>query len=259
MAFEYDYHVHTTLSYCHEGELTIDNLVKAAQKRGLAGFAITDHSSHLYFDRQAVSRHEYILNYDIFLEELGPENGKFAKYLGMIDQYRDANVLTGTEVDVAANGKLILEPQYRDRLDILIGGIHWLPCMDGEFDSRTFLRQFMDYTMMLLENDIDILAHPTRIFRRRKMKIPQEVARPIVQRAKERKIAIEINSHTQKDPDEQFVQMCIDEGVKLAMGTDTHSIAEIGDLSYQKALLAKLGVSEEAAESIVFKHTVSSL
>lgn len=259
MAFEYDYHVHTTLSYCHEGELTIDNLVKAAQERGLAGFAITDHSPHLYFDRSAVSRHKYLLNYDIFLEELESGSHKFAEYLKMIDQYRDANVLTGAEVDVAANGKLILDPQYRDRLDILIGGIHWLPCMDGEFDDKIFLDQFMDCTMMLLENDIDILAHPTRIFRRRKMEIPQEVARPIVQRAKERKIAIEINSHSQKDPDERFVQMCIDEGVKLAMGTDTHNIAEIGDLSYQQALLARLGVSEEAADSLVFQHAVSPL
>ena len=65
MAFEYDYHVHTVLSYCHEGDLTVDNLVRAARRRGLKGFAVTDHSAHIYFDRPTVSRHSYILNYQV--------------------------------------------------------------------------------------------------------------------------------------------------------------------------------------------------
>ncbi len=254
MAFEYDYHVHTTLSYCHEGDLTVDNLIEAARARGLEGFAVTDHSPHIYFDRPAVSRHEYLLNYDVFLETLESDSGKFEEYLNMLAGYRSANVLIGTEADVAVNGKLILDPQYRDRLDVLLAGIHWLPCTDGEFDRKTFLVQFMDFTMMLLETDIDILTHPTRIFRRRKLEIPREVVRPIVQRAKERGIAIEINSHSQKDPDAYFVRACIDEGVKLAIGTDTHNIVEIGDFSHHKTLLAELGIRDEEIDSLVFKH-----
>ena len=254
MAFEYDYHVHTTLSYCHEGDLTVDNLIKAARERGLEGFAVTDHSPHIYFDRRSVSEHQYLLDYDVFLEVLESGDRRFEEYLDMLAGYRSANVLTGAEVDVAINGELIFDPQYRDRLDVLLGGIHWLPCMAGEFDSRIFLAQFMDFTMMLLENDIDILTHPTRVFRRRKLEVPREVVRPIVQRAKERGIAIEINSHTQRDPDEYFVRTCIDEGVKLAMGTDTHNIIEIGDFSHHKALLAGLGVREEEIDSLVFKH-----
>ena len=94
MAFEYDYHVHTTLSYCHEGDLTIDNLLRVARERKLEGFAITDHSSHMYFDRPTVSTHQYLLDYDIFLEATESENGKFEKYLDTIDEYKDANVMT---------------------------------------------------------------------------------------------------------------------------------------------------------------------
>ena len=255
MAFEYDYHVHTTLSYCHEGDLTVGNLMAAARERGLEGFAVTDHSAHIYFDRPTVSKHEYILNYDVFLEAKEASKWKFEEYLNMLAGYKDSNVLTSTEVDVAANGKLILDSRYRGRMDVLLGGLHWLPCMAGEFDSRTFLAEFMDFTMMLLDTDIDILTHPTRIFRRSKMEVPREVVMPIVQRAKERNIAIEVNSHTQTDPDEYFVRKCIDEGVKLAMGTDTHNIAEIGDFSHHKALLAHLGVSAAEIDSLIFKHT----
>jgi histidinol phosphatase-like PHP family hydrolase len=130
--------------------------------------------------------------------------------------------------------------------------------MAGEFDTRTFLIQFMDFTMMLLDSEIDILTHPTRVFRRRKLEVPREVVRPIVQRAKERRIAIEINSHTQRDPDEYFIRTCINEGVKLAMGTDTHNIIEIGDFSHHKALLAELGIREEGMDSLTFKHDRAS-
>lgn len=254
MAFEYDYHVHTVLSYCHEGDLTVDNLIKASKKRVLKGFAIADHSAHIYFGRSIVSKHEYILNYDIFLQAINEPDDKFEKYIDMLSGYKDSNVLTSTEVDVAVNGKLIFDPKYRERMDILIGGIHWLPCMAGQHNSKDFLSQFMDFTMMLLESDIDILVHPTRIFRRSKMEVPQEVVQPIVKRAKQRGIAIEINSHTQRDPDIYFVKKCLDEGIKLAMGTDTHSIEEIGDFTHHKALFTELGISLHELDSILFDH-----
>ena len=254
MAFEYDYHVHTTLSFCHEGDLTVDNLIKKAQERGLEGFAVTDHSSHLYFDRPTVSRHEYLVNYDVFLEGREHGNRQFEKYLNMLEGYRTANVLTGAEVDVSANGELIFDSRYRDRVDVLLGGIHWLPCMAGDFDGKTFLAEFMDFTMMLLESDIDVLVHPTRILRKRKLGVPGYIIAPIVQQAKKNGIAIEINSHTQRDPYGMFIQPCIDAGVKLAMGTDTHNIMEMGDFSYHRELLERHGVREEEMDSIMFKH-----
>lgn len=259
MTFEYDYHVHTTLSYCHEGDLTVENLIKKARERGLKGFAVTDHSAHIYFDRPVVSRHEYILDYNVFVKAIQEPNDKFQQYINMMAGYRDANVLIGTEIDVAANGGMIFDQKYRTRMDVLLGGIHWLPCMAGKYDSKTYLTQFMDYTMMLLDSDIDILVHPTRVFRRSKHEIPREVVRPIVNRAREKGIAIEVNSHTQRDPDPYFVKMCIDEGVKLAMGTDTHEISEIGDFSHHKSLFAELGIPPDQLDSLMFKHKTLEL
>ena len=103
MTFEYDYHVHTTLSFCHEGDLTVENLIRKARERGLKGFAVTDHSSHIYFDRPTVSKHEYLINYDVFLKIREEGNRRFEEYLDMLDGYKAENVLTGSEVDVAAN------------------------------------------------------------------------------------------------------------------------------------------------------------
>ncbi len=257
MAFDFDYHVHTIVSYCHEGDLTIDNLLKLAKEKGLKGFAVTDHAHHLYFDNRSAWQYRYIIDYHLFDEAMEIGDKKFEDYINLIASYDDDNspkLLIGTEVDVAKNGKLIFNKKFRDKLDILIGGIHWLPCIKGNLTDKNLLVEFMDFTMMLMENDIDILAHPTRIFRANKMKIPKEVIRPIVMKAKEKSIAIEINSHNYPDPDVQFIRLCIDEGVKLSIGTDTHRIAEFGDFSMQKGILSEAGINESMFDDILFIH-----
>ncbi|MEK7395800.1 MAG: PHP domain-containing protein [Candidatus Poribacteria bacterium] len=257
MAFEFDYHVHTKLSYCHEGDLSIDNLIKCAKEKGLKGFAVTDHAHHLYFDGKSAWQYKYITDYSLFLEASDIGDKKFENYLDLIASYNEKNnpkLLIGTEIDVAKNGKTVFNTKYRDRLDILIGGIHWLPCLGNGLNSKTLLTEFMDFTMMLLESDIDILAHPTRIFRANKMEIPKEVVRPIVMKAKEKGVAIEINSHNYPDPDVQFIRMCVDEGVQLSVGTDTHRIAEFGDFSMQKRILSEAGFGDHKLDDILFKH-----
>jgi len=260
MVFEYDYHVHTTVSYCHEGDLTVDNYIKLAPIKGLKGFAVTDHAHHTYFDNKAAWRYNYITDYDYFLEAKESGGKRFERYLNLLAYYSSpensngTKILKGTEVDVAINGELVFDYKYRDRLDLLIGGIHWLPCLRDGLDSKTLLTEFMDFTMMLLEHNLTILAHPTRIFRANKMEVPREVVRPIVLKAKEKGTAIEINSHNYPDPDVYFIHSCIDEGVKLSMGTDTHRIAEFGDFSMQKRILSEAGISEKELESIAFSH-----
>jgi histidinol phosphatase-like PHP family hydrolase len=261
MVFDFDYHAHTTLSYCHEGELTVDNLINIAKVKGLKGFTVTDHAHHLYFDEKSAWQYEYITDYSLFLRAMEIGDRKFENYLDMLANYKEKlsqdnslTLLIGTEIDVAKNGKAVFNTKYRDKLDILIGGIHWLPCIDNGLNNKTLLAEFMDFTMMLLESDIDILAHPTRIFRANKMDIPKEVTRPIVMKAKEKGVALEINSHNYPDPDVHFIRTCVDEGVKLSLGTDTHRIAEFGDFSIQKKILSKAGISEDKLDDVIFKH-----
>jgi histidinol phosphatase-like PHP family hydrolase len=261
MVFDFDYHVHTTLSYCHEGELTVDNFINLARLKGIKGFTVTDHAHHLYFDEKSAWQYDYIKDYNLFLKASETGDSKFEGYLDMLTGYKeklsqtnDLKLLIGTEIDVAKNGKVVFNTKYRNNLDILIGGIHWLPCLNDELNSKTLLIEFMDFTMMLLESDIDILAHPTRIFRAHKMEIPKEVTRPIVMKAKEKGVALEINSHNYPDPDVHFIRTCVDEGVKLSLGTDTHRIAEFGDFSIQKKILSEAGISEDKLDDVIFKH-----
>lgn len=257
MAFEYDYHVHTNLSYCHEGDLSLERLVRIAPLKGLKGFAVTNHAHHLYFDNKTAWKYEYILNYQLFEDVKDLGNKKFEEHIVSIRTYRsktDIDILLGTEVEVAKNGKLLFDKRFTEKLDLIVGGVHWLPCLKDTFKYAELVVEFMDFTMMLLEHNVTILAHPTRIFRANKLEVPKEVIKPIIQKVKEKGTAIEINSHNYPDPSPEFIRACIDEGVKLSIGTDTHRIDEFGDFSIHRRLLQEAGVSLSDINDYIFEH-----
>ena len=111
---------------------------------------------------------------------------------------------------------------------------------------------FLRNTMDLLDHDIDILAHPTRIFRRSERPIPTRLYEPIVRRAAERGVSIELNSHSQKDPDADFARLCIQHGIRVAMSTDTHNIAELGDFTHQRGILDEIGIGDGDLDKHIF-------
>jgi len=107
--------------------------------------------------------------------------------------------------DSACSGKF--------RLDILIGSVHWLlHTVEGDRNPKRCVREFLDITLKLLEKDIDILAHPTRIFSWNGMEVPREEVDPLVDAAIANGVALELNSHS-KDPDGYFIRRCIERGL----------------------------------------------
>ena len=87
------------------------------------------------------------------------------------------------------------------------------------------------------------------------MDLYEEIYSPIIDKAASRNIALEINSHSQKDPDEAFVQEAILKNVKSALGTDSHALKEFGDFSWQFDLLARCGIkSEKELEKVLFRE-----
>jgi DNA polymerase (family 10) len=251
--FNFDWHVHTVLSYCHEGELTVENLVALAQERGLAGFAITDHTSHLYFPSPEAWHYKYMV--DTALWEARREEGdrRIAAYIANLRRFYGNGVRAGVEVEPTIKGELILSPRFLAEFDVILAGLHSLPGLE-KADDREFVRGFLDCTLALLEQPIDILTHPTRIFRRAKRAVPRETYDPITRAAAERGVAIEINNHIQLDPDGEFLKMAVDRGVKIAMSTDTHRIDELGLFDYHKRLLREIGLSDERIREIALSE-----
>lgn len=252
--FDFDWHVHTVLSYCHEGELTVENLVALARQRGLKGFAVTDHSSHLYFPSPEAWRYQYMLD-AARREEVRPEGDRrISAYIANLRRFCKDGVWAGMEVEPTMQGELILSPLFVAELDVLLAGVHWLPGLEKK-DEKEFIRGFLDCTIGLLEQPIDILTHPTRIFRRLKRPVPREVYDPITRLAAERGVAIEVNNHSQPDPDVDFVKMAVERGIKIAMSTDTHRIDELGQFDYHRRLLKEqVGLSDSHIRQIVLSR-----
>ncbi len=249
--FDFDWHVHTERSYCSETPLSIEHLRREAERKGLIGFAITDHSAHFYFPEKEAWRYPFIGDYSVFEKARERGNARVEEYLKDLGAFRGDGILSGIEVEAAVTGELILDEALARKFDVVIGAVHWLP---GYKDApqEEFERLFLENTMALLAHDIDILAHPTRVFRRSERPIPKYLYEPIVRRAAERGVSIEINSHSQRDPDIDFLRMCLDMGIKVAMSSDTHNIKELGEFSHQRAFFRELGIAESEMKDHIF-------
>jgi len=135
------------------------------------------------------------------------------EHISSIRCYARNGVLVGLEADCDFEGNLIVPP-----------GI-------------------TNITLKLLEKDIDILAHPTRIFSWNGVEVPREEVDPLVDAAIANGVALELNSHS-KDPDGYFIRRCIERGAMIVIGTDAHSLEEFGDFSYHIKILTECGVAD---------------
>ena len=255
MPYTFDYHVHTGRSFCGENDVTVEALVALMAGRGLDRFSVTDHSSHFYFDNTVSA-----WNPDIVLDpaQIAKHEEKAYRaiqdHLAMIRSFAEKGVLTGLEIDITFRGDLVIPYGIMDNLDIVIGAAHWLPGLSIENTPplKQLVRDFLDLNSLLMEQDIDVLAHPTRVFKKNGLHVPSEVVDPLIDIAIANNVALEINSHSE-DPDEFFVKRCLEKGATLALGTDSHSLKEFGDFSYHRAMLTKCGVREDDKKSFLFE------
>ena len=106
---DFDWHVHTERSYCSEPPLSFDDLRREADRKGLRGFAITDHTAHLYFPEKRAWRYELIEDYAVFEEVREQGNPKLEQYLEEVRSLRGDGILAGIEVEAAVSGELIVD------------------------------------------------------------------------------------------------------------------------------------------------------
>lgn len=254
MYFNCDCHVHTRRSFCGADDVTVEALVDLMSERGIKRFAVTDHSSHFYFDDT-----DSAWNVDIVLDpnKLAGNHDKAAKairdHLAMIRTFSAKGILAGLEVDVTFSGDLVLPPGIKDELDVVVGAVHWLPGLSREHKPplKQVVRDFLRLTFALLEQGIDILAHPTRIFGWNGLEVPERVVNPVIEAAIANNVALEINAHSE-DPNAFFVKRCLEKEAKIAIGTDAHTLEAFGDFSYHRNILSQCGVSEGDLKTILF-------
>lgn len=248
-----DYHVHTPFAYCQENmdpELT----VHLADEFGLGGFVFTEHSGQLYFDPPT------FWNAEFMPKGLATQHGRqnrMPAYLELAHRYCPPAYL-GMELDCDYTGKPVVRPEDLAHTQVRLASVHWLeelqksePDMDKACDEM--LRRLSE----MLGHGIDILAHPFRVFHRTKNQVPERLIDPLVKLLRKHNVAAEINFHSQITT-EELVTKCVEAGVKLAFGSDSHNLYEVGEHYPHLQLLKRCGYSDSDMPHILRQAPVVS-
>ncbi|MEE8472154.1 MAG: DNA polymerase/3'-5' exonuclease PolX [Dehalococcoidia bacterium] len=197
-----DLHVHSDWSDGHD---SIETMARAARERGYTYLAITDHSGGLGIAR-GLSR-----------ERLERQMEEVRELDRRLDGIR---ILSGTEVNIRADGSLDFPDELLAQLDIVVAGVH-----SGTNQPRDKMTRRI---IGAIENPhVDVLAHPTcRLLGGRE---PIDVDLEAVFGAAVRTgTALEINAMPMRlDLRDTHISRAREMGVKLAMGTDAHRASHL--------------------------------
>jgi len=202
-----DLHVHTIAS---DGDCDISEIARAAKEIGYKYICITDHS-----------RSSAIAN-GLSAERLTQQIKEIRK---LNEKLQGITILAGTEVDILANGSLDFDDKLLAELDFVIASIHsGLASPREKVTSRTLKAMDNPY--------VNCIAHPTGrlIGQREAMDLDIDA---VIKHAAKTHTALEVNANPWRlDLKDIHCRMAIEAGVKLAIGTDAHSVAGLGLMGF---------------------------
>ena len=221
-----DLHLHTNWS---DGLHSIEEMRDMAGRLGYSYIAITDHS-----------------------QSLKPLGMSELDTLTQIKKIREMNkdspipVLSGIEVDILADGSLDIPDSILKEFDIVIASVH------SYFNQPPFV--LMDRMEKALSNEyVNILAHPTgRLLgrpgkptvTRKGMELDFEY---LLKLCKNNNVALEINCFPERfDLSLKDAVKAVSNGVKISIGTDSHSMYHMKCAKYAVAALECAGIPKEA-------------
>jgi DNA polymerase (family 10) len=202
-----DLHCHSDYS---DGAATLEEIAAAAKKRGYAYVLVTDHSQGLHVAH-------------------GLPPSRLLRQMDEIDRLNAAlkgfRLLKGSEVDILPDGALDMRGDLLERLDLVYVAIHSNFKMKRDAMTRR--------VVAALEHPrAHILAHPTG--RLIGVRDAYEIDMAEVMAAAARTgTAIEINAHPARlDLDAGNCRLAAEAGVRIAIGTDAHVLAELENMLY---------------------------
>jgi DNA polymerase (family 10) len=202
-----DLHMHTRYS---DGMDTIEEMARAAIKRGYAYIAITDHTKHLTvahgLDEKRLKEQ---------LEEIDRLN----------DTLKEITILKSAEVDILEDGSLDLPDEILKELDLTVCGIHYKFNLSKQKQTSRILKA-MEHPAFT------IFAHPTgRLINLRE---PYTVdMEKVFHAAKQRGCILELNAQPDRlDLDDRHCKMAKEMEIPVAISTDAHSVHNLKLMHY---------------------------
>ncbi len=231
-----DLHVHSDWS---DGNNTIEEMAKAAKKRGYRYLAICDHSPAVGItngltEERLLKQIEVIKKLNkkfrvrtgvASLSDKGagvqpPPQRKIKEISRLNKKLKDFRVLSGIEVDIRSNSKLDLGDDILEKLDIVVAAVHTSFGQPKE--------EMTERIVKAIENpNVDIIAHPTgRLIGKRE---PYQVDMDkIMDACKANGKMLELNAYPERlDLSDINCRRAKEKGVKIAISTDAHSTAHL--------------------------------
>lgn len=209
-----DLHMHTNAS---DGSCEMAELAEAAKKAGYRYICITDHS-----------RSSVIAN-GLTAKRLAQQLRQVRK---LNEQLEGLTILAGTEVDILADGSLDFDDKLLAELDFVIAAIH-----SGLAGPR---QKVTARTLKAMDNPcVHCIAHPTGRLIGQREPMDIDIA-AVIKQAAQTHTALEVNANPLRlDLKDTHCRMAVEAGVKLVIGTDAHSIADLGLMHFGVSTAAR--------------------
>ncbi len=200
-----DLHVHTRWS---DGSDDIEEIAASAAWRGYGYVAITDHSQSLKI-ANGLSQDDLLKQIDAVRKAQDTAQG-------------DLRLLAGSEVDIKADGSLDFPQSVLRELDIVIGSVH------SRF--KTGKKEMTERVVKAIQSGIDILGHPTGRLIGQRAAYELDID-AVLDAAKSSGVCLEVNCFPDRlDLSDAHCHMAKQHGVRVALGTDSHSIEHMGHM-----------------------------
>ncbi len=202
-----DLHVHTSLS--GDGRSTLEEVVAAAEARGYAYLAITDHAEGLAFN--GVSR-----------EDLEAQRREIE---ALRSRHPGTTLLHGAELNIGPDGGVDYDAAFRGTLDWCVAGVHSHFELDGAQQTRRVLAAMEDPT-------VHAIAHLTgrRVGHRPGIEVDVDA---VLKKAVETGTALEINvSLGRLDLSSEVLLRARGLPVTFAISTDAHHARELARMDW---------------------------
>ncbi|MGQ0612429.1 MAG: PHP domain-containing protein [Planctomycetaceae bacterium] len=197
-------HAHTTWS---DGTLDLGAMAAAAEERGFAYLAVTDHSRAAAYAN------------GLSIERLRAQAAEVAKH----NAGGGVRILHGAEVDILADGLLDYPDDVLAELDFVIASVHSSFAQDAETVTRRIEKA-------VRHPKVSILGHPTGRLLLRREGYPVDLER-ILAAAAETGCAVELNANPSRlDLDPQWHARARDLRLRIPIGPDAHSAEGMDDL-----------------------------
>jgi DNA polymerase (family 10) len=193
-----------------DGQNSIEEMVQKAIEIGLEYICITDHTQSLSIAGG--------LDEKRFLKQFEEIDKLNKKYRGKI------TILKGAEVNINKDGSLDVSNEILEKMDFVGAAVH------SYFDLPKSV-QTARIKKAMSNPHVDCLFHPTgRIINKRpayEIDIDE-----IIQWAKTTQTILEINAYPERlDLKDDHIKKCIENGVKMVIDTDAHSILHLSFLN----------------------------